>query len=102
MTDETRAVLLAAADLLEPEGAWCQDQMALDARGKPTIASSPNACRWCASGAIIAVSVRKLQARLNARVAIRESLGVASLTEWNDAPERTQDEVVAALRAAAA
>ena len=103
VSDETWAVLLAAADLIEPEGAWCRIHAARDARGKAVKAVSPDACSWCLLGAITRARV---QAGFGFSV-WTEALAAISATannnasKWNDAPGRTQAEVVAALRSAA-
>lgn len=52
MTAQTAADLRAAADLIEPEGAWCRTAVALLLDGDSTFATDPSACRWCLFGAI--------------------------------------------------
>lgn len=76
-------VLEAAAIIVERDG-WCQFRMCDQDGGH------------CALAAIIRADVY----RCGATAFMRTILG-GSLMEWNDAPERTKEEVVAALRAAA-
>lgn len=85
-------ILNKAADLIEPQGAWVQGKWSTDG-GK---------C-LCAEGAIA------IAAELSFFTAVEGSPAGRALAEfigdpipvWNDAPDRTQAEVVAALRAAA-
>ena len=83
-------ILNAAADLIEPEGAWTQGSY------------GGSGC-WCAMGAINHVG-GFLSDINEASIALARSLGFQfpnSIPDWNDDPYRTQSEVVAALRAAA-
>jgi len=93
-------VLTRAADLIEPEGAWLQGEMAEDADGFEVSAGEPTAVCWCIAGAIRRVSSANPGLYGLARNLLLDHIG-ESLVTWNDAPERTQAEVVAALRAAA-
>jgi len=95
-------VLERAADLIEPEGAWTQGAYARDVLGNnlnpdEQWGPSPTAVCRCMYGAVAEV------ARPNGYQYLPPS-GSWGLpgTEWNDAPERTQAEVVAKLREAAA
>lgn len=90
-------ILRAAADLIEPEGAWTQGRLNIFRNGQPVC--------WCAMGAIIHASggcgrdaVSLIEADLP-RSPSTEPL--RPIAKWNDAPERTQAEVVAKLREAA-
>ena len=95
-------VLDAAADLLEKPKGWTQKTSARDFKGREVPASSPSATCFCVMGAIARVvgdnsSVRQSEARDR----LRPLLPTFYISDWNDAPGRTQSEVVAALRAAA-
>lgn len=86
-----RTVLAEAADLCER--GWIQGNFA-DGRGV------------CIAGGIFAATNRQWPTERykvydEARLEMNRFLGVDCLSEWNDAPERTKAEVVAALRAAA-
>lgn len=92
---DVRATLLAAADLIEPEGAWYQ------LHGSRV--NSDGSVSLCALIAIYRATDLS-SVGLAASLFVRRHLGLSDsegLAGWNDAPERTQAEVVAALRAAA-
>ena len=93
-------VLEKAANLIEPEGKWTQGDLAVDANGDETWTADPNSVCFCAEGAIMHVSFG--QPREPIFREFRHALGVDRIYEWNDAPGRTQAEVVAKLREAAA
>lgn len=104
--DTPAAVLRAAADLIEPEGAWTQGVFARDATGKQTSALSAEATCWCTWGAVAHVCGRtryswspEFRALLKVLRLPIDDPGRVAL--WNDATGRTQAEVVAALRKAA-
>jgi hypothetical protein len=87
MTDPaTRAVLLAAADLLETEG-WRQDHGDTDGHGPR-----------CAAGALDAMKfTHELLKVVQAKKAVYDDLAWP-ITWWNDTPGRTAAEVIAELR----
>lgn len=91
-------VLDLAADKIEPKEAWVQRAFAINAFGKPTDGYDPNATCWCAYGALQSVAYHGFLLDDAARVLTSI---VGCIPDWNDAPERTQPEVVAALRNAA-
>lgn len=102
MSATTVEVLRKAADLIEPEGAWTQGEYADgvdsdDYGWREKLRAGGQKC-WCALGAIAAVSADEH--------AERDAMGemssyVGPIAIWNDDPDRTQSEVVDALRAAA-
>jgi hypothetical protein len=97
--DDVAKVLNDAADLIEPEGRWTRGAYARDVNGEIAIPVSPQACSWCAMGAIRHVAPDE---RLYALPVLRRYLGDEDidLTRWNDA-QPTVQYVVAALQAAA-
>jgi hypothetical protein len=128
-----REVLLAAAELLEPEGRWTQGVVARNVGNGSVDSVSVDAVCWCAYGAIEKVALDADFPELVedvATAAFCAGIGIQAggllageqsglwfefarivgellpryltLGTWNDAPGRTQAEVVAALRAAAA
>jgi hypothetical protein len=109
MTASTKSiadVLDAAADLIAAPGAWTQFPSvyergsARDADGKAFYAPSRKAVCWCIYGAISQIAGTDRDLSYKASRAIEtDSEGVSS---WNDALGRTQEEVVAKLREAAA
>jgi hypothetical protein len=96
--DQVRAVLLEAAKLVER--GWCR----CDFRKH-----TPNGVRYCLVGAINesvnGIEMPSFKTRCEFRDCVKEAvmatIGTRTLFHWNDAPERTQAEVVAALRGAA-
>ena len=98
-------VLDKAADLIEPAGAWGRVLYATNNQGVSVDAIDPSACRFCAMGAVYrAADVSSFKGVLSvrpARVLLAAVVG-GSIARWNDAPERTQAEVVSKLREAAA
>jgi hypothetical protein len=95
-TDQKTAQdILRAADLLETKG-WIQGKF-------------QSFLGFCAIGALRCATNNEVgdqnSARyVQAKTALREAIGIShsiSVPEWNDAPERTQKEVVSAFRRAA-
>jgi hypothetical protein len=95
-------ILERAADLIEPEGKWTQQFYARDASGSRVPEYTANAVCWCASGAILRTAGDWTSTECGAAHRFLVSAVGASIPEWNDAPGRTQAEVVSALREAAA
>jgi len=106
-------ILTAAADLIEPEGAWTQRAYARDRDGEDIEDRSSyyedepefEAVCYCAIGAIMTAAGERPdrvgQDDMGALEVFACFVGEESIHIWNDNPERTQAEVVAALRAAA-
>ena len=83
-------VLLGAADYLEEHG-WCQGVMK-DKQG-----------RCCANGAMFEVSVRGAPEEpkeyfFEAQELLMDYTGTRTVSNWNDAEDRTVEEVVSTLR----
>lgn len=108
-------VLAKAADLIEPEGAWTQfvgawiepirrpEDMPLTEEGDPSEGlsyRSPDARCFCLDGAIWRVASGESPVARAAYERVRKLVDEEPF-EWNDRPERTQAEVVKALRDAA-
>lgn len=93
-------VLDRAADLIEPEGAWSNDAVALRSSGAPTYAQDPKATCFCALGAIWRLTDRGSLHRREVEDAAKLVME-GSVAVFNDAPGRSQSEVVAKLREAA-
>lgn len=104
MSDQTITSLLnAAADLVAKPGAWTQGYVARDKTGRTVDADARAARCWCGIGAVMRTAkamksdrVEDLACKALHRFA--HGRGFTSFGKFNDAPERTQDEVVAALR----
>lgn len=82
-------ILIKARELIEQPDRWAKGSMV----GK---------C-MCSGSAVDEAGRRFWRARNNAMSILRRSIGVVSLTDliaWNDAPERTHPEVLAAFDSA--
>lgn len=90
-----------AAELIEPEGKWCQGELAKDEYGDVIRPHLGAACSWCMEGAIVAVLDGKNSDADVVYDFVRDKLKLGSLFEWNDDAFRTQRQVVEALRKAA-
>jgi hypothetical protein len=96
-------VLIKAAELLESSPtAWTQDWLARNTDGNTTSPRNPNACSWCAMGAIAKVQNKPdaSQTYDPASRLLASHLGV-NIADWNDNHLRTREEVIAAMREAA-
>lgn len=95
---EVSEVLNKAADLLEKPGAWTQGEGARTPEGGGVRANDLRACSWDIIGAIHKAAPTDGLAD-SAKNYMLATIG--NLTNYNDAPGRTQAEVVEALRQAA-
>lgn len=100
---ETASILNAAADICER--GWAQRAWARDRQGAKVGGASVTAVCWCAGDAIFqAAKVIAPQGYFGAVQtacrALRRHIN-ANIATWNDAPARTQAEVVETLREAA-
>jgi hypothetical protein len=100
--------LLGAARALVQDG-WCQRHAAVDVEGAPVDPWRPEARAWSLLGAIVSSAEGPRMTMANgmplselalALGALAEVIADPSLADWNDAADRTQTEVVAALAAA--
>jgi hypothetical protein len=100
----TAKVLYRAAELVDQ--GWCQTVTARDAAGRICRPTSARATRWCLMGAVRQAAEEADVSRARAQVIIAVAPLFTELglhpAAWNDAPERTADEVAAVLRRAAA
>lgn len=97
-------VLERAANRLSKPGAWTQGHNARNAEGHVTVPSSEAAICWCMGGAILAESGgSKARAAFDIirKVLPPQPSAHDPIAAFNDAPERTQQEVVQVLREAA-
>jgi len=90
----TTAEILRAARAKIEQGR-CQRYYAQDALGRKIMSVDPSAERFCALGAIHCVSPYG-DPRTNAKTALTKITKVA-IADFNDAPGRTQAEVLAAF-----
>lgn len=100
----TTAEILKAAREKVAAG-WTQGENARDEDGNP-VGAGAAAC-WCAYGAIDAATPREglgyaefYRVRSDAMLILRDAIGLPGtnrIADWNDAPGRTQAEVLAAF-----
>jgi hypothetical protein len=101
-SDFTIADILDDARALIERG-WCQTRYGENAFGERVSSESPDAVRWCATGAIERVCIFRaretggyFQLWSDVTNALDKSIGEFR-TCWNDHPDRTQQEVVEAF-----
>jgi hypothetical protein len=81
---------MKVSELLDRPEKWCQVSLAQDARRKEVGSLHKDACRWCLVGAIgKCYSVNKYMTYI---ILLQKVLGVEP-EKWNDAPERTFEDV---------
>ena len=80
------------------EAGWTQMASARRYSGEIAAVNSEYAVCWCAVGAIVAANYQDDLAISEAFEAVRGVIEGGEITEWNDAPERTQKDVVETLR----
>ena len=79
------------------EKGWCQHVEALNHAGQQCDAEDPEAQCWCLTGAMYKSSLDELHQglfQLYISDYMIQALGSRDLTKWNDAPCRTQSEVL--------
>lgn len=108
MAGDAEAFLLDVRELIE--SAWTQKAEARTVGGVPIDPWKPGAVSWSLLGALVAVYDRRVRSEgeVLAAGSLRAACGRLAdvvdcdlLTEWNDLPGRTQEEVLAALAEAA-
>lgn len=92
-----KEIMQYARNLLAREGGWTQGCLGRDANGNEVLNPDDAVC-FCSIGAL-ALAKQNLKATYDrvaaARNRLKEILEVDYLSAWNDAPGRTQAEVVA-------
>jgi hypothetical protein len=91
-----RGILVAARALIEHPEAWTKGEYARDKKGNRVSPSSRKAACWCARGAILRAAAGNIPAGFRAHDRLWAVIR-GSITRWNDAPERTHAEVLAAF-----
>lgn len=95
-------VLDGAADLIAKPGGWVQHTYAVDAYGRPTNRFGADACSFCLTGAMDRIGYNvSTYYQAEAVDYLNHLLGNRSSVGFNDAPGRTQAEVVDFLRESA-
>lgn len=100
---DARAVLVGAWKLLAK--GWCQHGEARDADGCIVDYFRANAVAFCSSGSIYRAAMvvgAEFPAVQEARRLLVDAIGGRMIVSWNDAPKRTQEQVLAAFDKAVA
>lgn len=97
----TTTEILRAARAKVQKG-WCQGRLARNADGKGISPDDPDAVSWCAIGGIESNHKITEGQAWEAKRLFRRVVGLTGpgIDKWNDAPGRTQAEVLAAFDAA--
>lgn len=69
------------------ERGWTQYTLARNSNSKEVHSDDPSAVAWCVIGSTKCSDV-------DAREALRETLGSSNLVAWNDHPSRTKEDVL--------
>lgn len=85
------------AELLEDPARWTKGSGARDGSGRPVVCNAKEAVTWCILG-----GAGKIHGDLTCevRAALQDVTKAFYISDWNDAPERTHAEVLAAVREA--
>jgi hypothetical protein len=78
---------------------WTQGELARNDEGYPVNPNSPMSVCWCSTGAIWAAHP-EFEDRQRACAKFLSAIDYPSITGWNDAPERTHADVIAAFEKA--
>ena len=94
-------ILIEAKERISSPKCWTQGIGARDINGNPVRSLSDAAARWCAMGAIdrcfpIGTPFMAIE-DTGVHDLLRSATGTHDLTNWNDDPERTHDEVMDAF-----
>lgn len=91
-------ILRAARALIAEPASWTQHTSARNRTGAPTHPRYAGAVCWCAIGAVVAVTPnRRKQLAALRLLGQPAATGEFFLSVWNDSPERTHAEVLAAF-----
>lgn len=93
-------ILTKARDLITPEGAWTQEEYARTASGVPVDPLADEATCFCAVGACTRVAGKYSHEAVQALMKVSRS--VLGFADYNDANERTQQEIIDWFNAAIA
>ena len=97
ISTEVPKVLRRAADLIEKHGWWQDGRDGISYPGKRCVMIAVSDA--CDENGDLDFRIRDTE---NASQTIKEYLGITNVFHWNDAPERTAEEVVNVLRVVAA
>jgi hypothetical protein len=96
-------VLAAAALLIQEPAAWTRRAMARTADDDDVSVHHPEACKWCAIGAIERVCTNCFEALEVCQYLYEKNIrntGYRCISQWNDAVGRTHADVLEAFKEA--
>ena len=94
---EARFVLMRARSLIADPENWIQGPVAVDKDKKPVEVGDPDACAWCALGAIYEAAYRNDAPDEPAYDVLRKIIlgaGYGGIANWNDWHKTTHSEVL--------
>jgi hypothetical protein len=94
-----KEVLIQAKAIIER--GWCQGTYAIDNDGHPVDFDSQKAVAWCIRGATCLIAPDGYHNRYGAHELIK-SITITPISQWNDEPGRTKEEVLDVLTQAIA
>jgi hypothetical protein len=89
---------MKAYELLSDESKWAKKSYAYETTGGPCDPRSETACSWCVMGAIERCYFDGNMSRRHMDAIYKVETKVGSVPIWNDAKERTYEEVIALLK----
>ena len=92
-----REILIAARKLIEPPDRWTRGSLARNAEGYWVGIHSPNAVCWCMEGAVLLSSNSTNTDDVLVALKLLEKASGVFPSAYNDAPDRTHAEVLAAF-----
>lgn len=96
MDNREEAIRILEEAKVKLKKGWCQGAFALNEWGETVSSRSPMAHRWCLMGAIES-SANKAVSGSAVMTTVMEVTGIGGLARFNDAPGRTQAEVIEVL-----
>jgi hypothetical protein len=87
-------------ELLSSEDRWCRVHLAMNKDGKATAPNDPDACRWCLLGALLRCGATPYWEQIAAVIKKRTGGKDMSLSIYNDAPDRTFEDIKSLLQEA--
>jgi len=89
--------LKRARRAIDTPAKWTRDVEARNAAGTPVAANNDDACSFCINGALRRGSGRNPDVARHYLCKATDTVGYLGLAEWQDTPERTHAEVLAAF-----
>jgi hypothetical protein len=91
----TKEMLTEARSLIKK--GWTQGSFAKDVNGNEVDPKSSQAVSWCSLGAMEAACYCPRDSRLPILDILRRAAGTCVISDWNDHPNTTKEEILAAF-----